>query len=82
MALTGKALAVSFASVAAFVLAWHLATTTGTISPLFLPSPAQIVAQAQDLIASGDLWKSVLISSERVFAGFALAGLVAVPLAW
>jgi taurine transport system permease protein len=28
----------------------------------------------------GELWSSVLISSERVFSGFVLAGLVAVPL--
>jgi taurine transport system permease protein len=73
-------LLIKIASVCCFVLAWQLATTTGVISPLFLPSPGQIVAQAQDLIASGDLWSSVLISSERVFAGFALAALVAVPL--
>ena len=72
--------AIKFASVAAFLLAWHLATTTGAVSPIFLPSPAQIVAQAQELIATGDLLESVLISSERVFAGFVLAGLVAVPL--
>ncbi len=75
-----KRLAISLASVAVFLLTWHVATTTGAISPIFLPTPAQIVAQAQDLIATGDLGKSVLISSERVFAGFVLAGLVAVPL--
>ena len=73
-------LVIKVASVAVFLLAWHFATTTGAISPLFLPSPGQIIAQAQDLIATGDLWRSVLISSERVFAGFVLAGLVAVPL--
>ena len=77
--MTGR-LAVSLASVAGFVLMWHLATTTGAISPLFLPSPGQIVAEARDLIATGELLKSVLVSSRRVFAGFALAGLVAVPL--
>src|SRR5262244_1345888 len=78
--MTAKILAINLAAVAAFLLAWHLATATGAISSLFLPSPAQILAQAQDLIATGELWKSVRVSSERVFAGFALAGLVAVPL--
>ena len=48
-------LLIKIASVCCFVLAWQLATTTGVISPLFLPSPGQIVAQAQELIASGDL---------------------------
>ena len=46
-------LAVKLASVGAFLLAWHIATTTGAISSLFLPSPGQILAQAQDLIATG-----------------------------
>jgi taurine transport system permease protein len=73
-------LPIGLTSVAAFLLGWHLATTTGAISPLFLPSPGQILAQAHDLIATGELWQSVLISSARVFAGFAIAGLVAVPL--
>jgi len=72
-------LPIGLGSVAAFLLVWHLATATGAISPLFLPSPGQILAQAHDLIATGELWQSVLISSARVFAGFALAGLVAVP---
>jgi len=73
-------LAIGIGSVAVFLLAWHLATTTGAVSPVFLPSPAQIIAEARELLSSGELLKSVLVSSERVFAGFALAGLVAVPL--
>src|SRR6185295_17117007 len=47
---------------------------------LFLPSPGQIVSEASELIRNGELFSSVLISSQRVFAGFVLAGLVAVPL--
>ena len=68
------------ASVCCFVLFWHITTTRGFISGVFLPSPAQVWAQAAELMRSGELWTSVLVSSERVFAGFALAGLVAVPL--
>lgn len=75
-----KRAVIRMASVAAFLAAWQYATTSGAISPIFLPTPGQIIAQAHDLIVSGDLWQSVLVSSERVFAGFALAGLVAVPL--
>jgi taurine transport system permease protein len=71
---------IKLASVGTFLLAWHLATTRGVISPLFLPTPGQVLAQANELIASGELWGSVLVSSERVFAGFVLAGVVAVPL--
>jgi taurine transport system permease protein len=71
---------IMFASVGVFLFAWHVSTTSGAVSSVFLPTPAQVVAQAQELFASGDLWKSVLVSSERVFAGFVLAGMVAVPL--
>jgi len=71
---------IMIASVGVFLLAWHISTTSGAVSPIFLPTPAQVLGQAQELFASGDLWKSVLVSSERVFAGFVLAGVVAVPL--
>ncbi len=67
-------------SVIGFLLLWHVATTSGLVSGVFLPPPGQVFDQAADLIRSGELWVAVLVSSERVFAGFALAGLVAVPL--
>jgi taurine transport system permease protein len=73
-------LVLRFASVASFLLLWHVATTRGWVSGVFLPSPGLVVAQAIDLIRDGELWSSILVSSERVFAGFTLAGLVAVPL--
>lgn len=72
--------ALRLASVAGFLLLWHISTTRGWVSGVFLPSPGQVVAQAIELIRDGELWSSVVISSERVFAGFALAGVVAVPL--
>jgi taurine transport system permease protein len=75
-----RSLPIKLASVCCFLLAWHFVTTMGVVSPLFLPSPGQIVAQARELIADGELLSSALISSQRVFAGFVLAGLVAVPL--
>ncbi|MGE0418453.1 MAG: ABC transporter permease [Acetobacteraceae bacterium] len=67
-------------SVAAFLGLWHVATTWGWVSGVFLPPPSQVVDQARGLIESGELWTAVLVSSGRVFAGFAVAGLVAVPL--
>jgi taurine transport system permease protein len=73
-------LALRVASVACFLLLWHLATTRGWVSGVLLPSPGQVAAQALAVMRDGELWSSVLISSERVFSGFVLAGLVAVPL--
>lgn len=47
---------------------------------MFLPSPAAVASEANKLITTGELWRAVLASSRRVFTGFALAALVAVPL--
>ncbi|MBV9735987.1 MAG: ABC transporter permease [Acidisphaera sp.] len=74
------ALLLKCGSVGVFLLAWYAATRSGWISPVFLPSPGDVLAQATALLRSGDLLNAVLVSSGRVFAGFALAGLVAVPL--
>jgi taurine transport system permease protein len=67
-------------SVFAFLGAWAAATELGWISPIFLPSPASVAAEAGKLVRTGDLWVAVVASSRRVFLGFALAAAVAVPL--
>jgi taurine transport system permease protein len=72
--------AIGVAAVLVFLLSWYAVTAFGLISPVFLPSPAIVLRAAGRLTASGDLWTDVLISSERVFMGFALAALVAIPL--
>ncbi len=73
-------LAVSILAVAVFLLAWHAATTSGWVSPVFLPSPDMVLGEAAKLARSGDLLTDVLVSSRRVFVGFGLAVVVAVPL--
>jgi len=73
-------LLLSTAAVAGFLLLWHFASALGWISSIFLPSPESIVAEAGKLLAGGDLINDVLVSSQRVFLGFALATAVAVPL--
>jgi len=47
---------------------------------VFLPSPAAVLAEAMKLVADGALLTDVAMSSKRVFLGFGLAALVAVPL--
>lgn len=71
---------ISLGSVAVFVLVWAIATETGLVSPLFLPSPLAVGRTAARLVASGELWSAVIASSWRVFLGFTLALLVAIPL--
>jgi taurine transport system permease protein len=73
-------LAINVLSVMAFLGLWSAATEFGWISPIFLPSPAMVAKEANRFIQTGDLLVSVIDSSRRVFLGFALAGLVAVPL--
>ena len=73
-------LALKVLSICAFLGLWSAATGLGWISPIFLPSPASVARAAGKLMSTGELWEAVLASSERVFLGFALAGVVAVPL--
>ena len=64
-----------------FVLAlWYLATERGWVSPVFLPKPGRVVAEAIANFASGQLPKDIWMSTQRVLLGFALAGVVAIPL--
>ena len=64
----------------AFYAVWALATETGAVSPLFFPSPSMVAAEARSVAGTSDLWMSVVASGRRVFLGFGLAALVAVPL--
>ena len=77
---SSSGLALNIFAVLAFLFAWNLATTSGWIPPIFLPSPAAVVKEAGKLVNSGDLWISIAASSRRVFLGFAIAAAVAVPL--
>jgi taurine transport system permease protein len=70
----------SLLSVAFALGLWAIATGRGWIAPVFLPSPLDVVNEARGIVANGELLQDVLVSSKRVFAGFALAALVAVPL--
>jgi taurine transport system permease protein len=78
--LLGRLVLLSAASVLAFLLLWSAATGLGWIAPVFLPSPNAVAAEAWKVLVSGQLLTDILMSSKRVFLGFALAAVVAVPL--
>lgn len=61
------------------LLAWILITESAWIDPLFLPGPHAIGETAMQLVADGKLWQDIGWSVYRVFIGFALAALIAVP---
>ena len=65
-------------SLLAGVAAWAAASRL-LDSPLF-PSPAQVVASANELVRSGLLLADVAVSLQRIAIGFVLGCLVGIPL--
>ncbi|QXH36009.1 taurine ABC transporter permease TauC [Pseudomonas muyukensis] len=74
---------ISALTLAALLLAWWLVTAAGWIEPLFLPSPADILAKGWTLLTQGymdaSLWQHLGASLGRI--GLALLGatLTAIP---
>jgi ABC-type nitrate/sulfonate/bicarbonate transport system permease component len=76
---------VGAAAVATVVLIWWLITTGGAaenrlVSPIILPSPAEVVRSFPSLLNERALLQSVAATLKRVVIGFGLATLVGVPL--
>src|SRR5687767_3668674 len=66
-------------SVVAFLILvglWQLATGTGLISPIFLPSPMRVLRALWDLAVTGDLWRHMSRSEEHTSELQSLAYLV------
>ena len=62
------------------LLAWTAFTAIGIVDEKFLPSPAAVFRSLASMAESGILFQDIVASTGRVFAGFFLATLVAVPL--
>jgi taurine transport system permease protein len=79
----GSSLVMNVASIASFLAAWWIATHFGWIKPLFLPKPEAIwgaFVQAVDGDLDGHtLWVHFAWSMVRVFAAFAFAVAIGVP---
>jgi len=71
-------------SVALFVLAWQAGSALNAyvqyLNPILAPSPLDMLWAGYDEAVKGILWKDIGASLARVFQGFALGSLVAVPL--
>ncbi|MBK1783718.1 ABC transporter permease [Prauserella cavernicola] len=65
----------------AFLLAWYVASATGALPPDVLASPVDVVSQAVQLTADGELTSAILTSGQRALTGFLLGGSIAVALA-
>ena len=57
---------------------WWAVTEFGDIPAYRLPSPADVVNAAGELASSGQLWRDVAISTQRVLQGFALGSLIGI----
>jgi NitT/TauT family transport system permease protein len=63
-----------------FLLVWSILSYSQLINPALLPTPGLVFNKAIQMFASGELYQHIGYSVFRVFAGFLLASLIAVPL--
>jgi taurine transport system permease protein len=73
-------LLLNIAAVASVLALWWAVTRFGWVGPIFLPSPGDVLHAGRITLANGELLIDIAVSARRVFLGFALAALVAVPL--
>ena len=59
---------------AAIILVWQAASTL--IATRFLPAPTDVAAAALRLLMSGELFRSIWVSTWRALAGFAIGGAI------
>ncbi len=62
----------AWASLIAAILLWQLGSTTGFIPALVLPSPWEILQALWALAVSGELWRHLAASLQRLLAGWTL----------
>lgn len=63
-----------------FLLAWEIAVRSGLTYPSPIPAASRIFGVLIEMALAGTLQKHALISMGRVFSGYALAVLIAIPL--
>jgi len=75
-----KNLALKSSAIVAFVLLWEAAPHLGLIDPIFIPPPSVVAVKIYQLLLSGELLVHIAASLQRVFLGFIIALMVALPL--
>lgn len=73
-------IAISAASVLAFLLVWEAVCRFGGVDPIFLPSPSAVFGKGFAMLQDGVLLANVFASARRVMMGFLAATVVAIPL--
>ena len=73
-------LATSIAVFAALFAMWWVATASGMIKPIFLPSPGAVWRKMAELAVNGTLWQDAGVSIYRMLTGFVIASAMAIPI--
>lgn len=76
----GPSRALSLVSLAAVLLLWESLVRLGWVSPLFLPPPIDVLAEAGRMLQSGELLRHLAVSLGRVGLGFALGAVAGTAL--
>jgi len=61
-------------------LLWWIATASGAVKPIFLPTPGAVVSRLALLAQQGTLWQDLGISIYRIVIGFLIASVLALPI--
>ncbi|MDI2099743.1 ABC transporter permease [Ruicaihuangia caeni] len=72
--------ATAVATFVVLIAVWWAATAFGLVDPLFLPGPDAVVAKLIAQAQNGQLWSDIAVSVYRIFVGFLLATVMALPL--
>ncbi|MFG1351714.1 ABC transporter permease [Xanthobacter autotrophicus] len=78
-----RATALGALAIGLFILAWHVVTVNRMdlyVRFLNVPSPEQVLESARTAFSTSAFFDHIVMSCRRIFLGFALAALVAVPL--
>ncbi|HEX8047102.1 ABC transporter permease [Rhizobium sp.] len=79
--ISGRSFFLIAVSVFALLFAvWWVATVTGWVKPIFLPSPGAVWAKMVELAVDGTLWTDAGISIYRMLVGFLIASALAIPI--
>lgn len=76
----GRYKSISAASLLIVFALWAVATYSGRIEPLFLPTPSSVAVEFWEQATSGMLREDFAVSFYRILMGFVISSLFAVPI--
>jgi taurine transport system permease protein len=80
----GDSVLISTVTAIVLIVGWFVITNAGWIKPLFLPTPQAVwgkfVIAATEGVSNSTLWQHTVASLTRIFSGFFLACVTAIPI--